>query len=299
MRVTQNMLNRNALYWMSRNLERLAEANKQLSTGRRVNTVSDDVLASGSILHLERESETIQTYLRNLDAANAMLSFATSSLQSVSEAISRLKELAVQAATETYTDANRQAMAAGVDNLLSTLMALGNLQQRGAYVFSGEAIRTTPFVATTDPAGEIQSVTYQGAMITTEVTVGPRTTSEVNLVGKDIFQGVGDIFLTAIELRDAMRAGDQSEITRLIGELDVSHTDIRHALGRLGERQSQSQVLRAASEGFLLRNQQVISDHQDADVAELAVEFNTLMARLQMVMKVAADIVKPSIFEFL
>jgi len=299
MRVTQSMLNRNVTYWISRNLEELARANEQLSTGQRLNTISDDVLASGRVLRLERENEAIQSYVRNLDLADTMLSFATTSLEQTSETIARVKELAIQAATETYNDSNLQTIAAGVDASLVTLVALGNIEYQGTYAFSGEAVHTASFATTKDAAGEIQSVAYEGAMLTTQVNVGPRAVTEVNVVGQEIFQGDGDLFQTVIDLREGIRAGDQDEINRLIGELDVSHTDIRQALGTLGERQDQLQVLANASEAFLQRNDEVIANLRDADVAELAVQYNSLMASLEVVMKVAAETVKPSIFDFL
>ncbi|MHC4787908.1 MAG: hypothetical protein ACYS8K_01710, partial [Planctomycetota bacterium] len=146
---------------------------------------------------------------------------------------------------------------------------------------------------------DVQSVTYQGEAITTEVSIGPGTMSEMNFVGSAIFQGDGELFETVIALREAMRAGDTDEINRLIGELDVSHADIRLSLGRLGERQAQLQVTGVSLEAIKGLNEQVISDKQDADIAEVSVQYNSTLVLLQMVMKIAAEGVKPSIVNFL
>ncbi|MHC4592117.1 MAG: flagellar hook-associated protein FlgL [Planctomycetota bacterium] len=299
MRVTQNMLDRNLIHSMQQNLEYLAKLNEQLSSGNRVNTVSDDVPVARRIMFLQRENQQLDTYLSNISSVDAMLSFATSTLETVSETVIRIKELATQAATETYTDMERQIMAEGVDNLLGTLVLLANVENEGNYMFSGEAIHTAPYAVSLDLAGDIQSVTYQGQMITTEVDVGPGTTSEMNLVGATIFQGAGDLFETVIGLRDAMRASDTDEINRFIGELETSHSDIRLALGQLGERHAQLQVAQVSIESLQTLNNQVITDKQGADVAQVSVEYNSRMALLQMVMKVAAQGVKPSILDFL
>ncbi len=293
------MLNRNVVYSINENFERLKKLNEQLSTGRRVNTVSDDAIAAMQILRLRRENEQSETNLRNIESVDTMLSFAAGSLQRASEAIARIKELAVQAATGTYTDANRLSMAEGVDYLLSELVTLANVQTKGAHIFSGEATDTPPFLVTTDASGEIQAVTYQGEMISTELYVGPDMTSEINLVGKKIFQDSGDLFETVIRLRDAIRTGDHDEINGLIGDLDVSHVDVTRSLGGIGEKQSQLQAFRTMVERFAGLNAQIMSELEDADIAELSVQYNSQMVLLQMVMKVAAQVVSPSLIAFL
>jgi flagellar hook-associated protein 3 FlgL len=299
MRVTQNMLDRDLLYSLGRNLERLSTLNEQLSTGQRINTVSDDVIGAGQVMRLGRENDRLDSYTANIESAHTMLAFATDAIQRASATMAQIKTLAVQGATETYTSTERQVMADGVDNLLSTLISLANSDNSGAYVFAGEATTVAPYAVTTDASGNVVAVTYQGERISTEAAVGPRTTTEMNLVGESVFQRTGHLFDTIVQLRDALRASDRDEINRLIGELDTSHTDIRQSLGRLGERDNQLQVMEATLETFKGLNDEVITNNQGADVAEVAVQYNSMMALLQMVMKVAAEATKPSIIDYL
>ncbi len=299
MRVTQNMLDRNLIFSISYNMERLSKLNEQLSTGKRLNTVSDDVPAARQVMFLQRENAKIDACLQNLNMVESMLAVSTSTLQSVSETVSRVKELAIQAATGTYTPANRRAMAEGVNGLLESLVSMANVEQNGAYVFSGQSTRTAPFEVTRNIDGDIDSVVYVGEMVSTEAVVAPGVTAEANLVGKDIFQRQGDLFETLIELRDAMRADDMDEINRLIGSLETSHEDIRQSLGQLGERHAQLQLLRTVTENLRGFNEQVISDRQDADISRLSIEYNSHIALLQIVMKLAASSANLSIANFL
>jgi flagellar hook-associated protein 3 FlgL len=299
MRVTQNILDRNVLYSLQENLERLGKLNEQLSTGQRINTMSDDVPGANQVLRLQRENQRMSVYLKNVDTVDRMLSFATSTLQTVSETVTQIKQLAVQAATETYTSEQRSVMAESVDAMLSTLVSMANVSNQGTYVFGGEGMDAAPYAVTTDASGSITAVTYRGQALNTQVVIGPDVHVDVNLVGADVFQRTGDLFETVIGLRDAMRADDRDEINRQIGELDTSHTDVSQALGRLGARQSQLQVSRNSLERLSALNLQTISDRQDADISEVAVRYNSLMALLEMVMKVAAESVQPSIVSFL
>jgi flagellin-like hook-associated protein FlgL len=70
-------------------------------------------------------------------------------------------------------------------------------------------------------------------------------------------------------------------------------------LGRLGERQTQLQATRTSLEMIKGLNTQAATDKQGADVAQVAVEYNSMMALLQMVMKVAAEAVTPSLIDYI
>ena len=299
MRITQSMIDRNLAFSLNDSYEQLSKLNTELSTGKKVNTVSDDVPAAEQIMQLQRENSQLTAYTQNLGTVNTTMSMATSSLTAISNDLSQAKELAVQAATGTYNGTDRQAMAAGVDGVLSSLLEQANVQNDGAYIFSGQATSTAPYAATTDANGQIQSVTYNGAATNTEVAVGPRTQASANYVGSGVFQKNSDLFSTIIALRDAINNNDITQVNNLIGQLDTSSADVLSSLGMMGARQSQLQVLSTATQSFQQLNSQAISDKQDADVATVAVQYNSQMALLQMVLKETAEAIQPTLANFL
>ncbi len=298
MRVTQAMLNRNAVHRLNQTMAELSRLNEQLSTGKRVNTVSDDVFAAGRVMQLERDAQQTSAYVRNLETADTMLSCATSSLESATELIANIRTLAVQASTDTYTDADRRVMAEDVNGYLDGLVTLANVKFSGSYVFSGEATGTAAFAHTVDENGHIQSVHYDGAPISTRVETSPGALTEINLVGSTVFQRNGDVFDVVLRLRDAMEAGDREEISALLEDLETSHTELREILGRLGGRQDQLRTVAGTFDTQLYQNEEYVSELRDADVADLAVEFNTAMSRLQTIMKIAVESSLPSIVDF-
>jgi len=299
MRVTQGMINRNLLQYLAGNFEQLAEIQEKLSTGQRVNTVSDDPVAATQILYLQRENERLTAYSNNIQDAKTMLRTATDSLQSTSETLVSVKELAVQAATGTYTDRERQSMAEGVDHLLQSLVNLANVQSRGLYVFSGEATDTSPYQTVTDASGTILAVEYQGAPLSTEVRVGPSSYAEANLVGTEAFEGRGDIFATLVTLRDAIRSGDEEQIRAAMGDLEAGHADVTQSVGRLGERLNQTEILETTYERFRGINEETLSATRDADIAELTVEYSSQTVLLEMVVQLAAQAAQPSLMDYI
>ena len=299
MRVTQQMLDRSLLQAINQRMVRLRDSNRQLSSGDRVGTVSDDPTASAQILRARRTEEQIATYLQNVDSVDAVLSTATSSLQTASETMSRVRQLATQAATGTYTDADRKNMASEVDESIESLVSLANSRLNGQYIFAGARGETRPFEVTRDTQGQIQDVRYCGAGTSTEATVGPDRTAEMNMVGRDVFQRRGDTFGTLVQLREAVKAGDQEEIENLLGETKRQEKGIRESLGIAGARQSQLGMLRSSLERFSSTNGEILSELSDADMAEVTIDYQRNMTSLQWALKVSAQASRPSLVDYL
>ena len=85
-------------------LDAQASVNKtqqQVSSGRRVLTPADDPIASTKILQLQQDLAQRDQYDRNMTAADNRLKLEESSLESITEALTRLQELTVNAGSGT------------------------------------------------------------------------------------------------------------------------------------------------------------------------------------------------------
>ena len=299
MRVTQQMLDRSLLQAIKERMTGLEDLNRQLSSGQRIGTVSDDPTASAQILRAQRTEQRVGAYLRNLDTVDAALSIATSSLQTASETLRRVRELATQAATGTYTDVDRGNMAREIGALLESLVSSANSRANGQYLFSGATAEVQPFEVNRDTQGNIKSVDYCGASTSTEATVGPGRTAQVNMVGQKVFMREGDIFRTLVKLRDAVKTGDRENIQKSIGQVKVREKGLRASLGIAGARQSQLELLRNSLERFSNTNREILSDIGDANLADVAVDYQRDIISLQWALKVSAQAARPSLINYL
>ncbi len=300
MRITQSILDRNSLHAISRNFEKIGQLNEQLSSGKRVNTVSDDVLATRDILRFERDNAQLQIFNDNAEGVKATLGFATGNLQHASEALTQTKEIAVQGATGTYSASERAVMAEGIDAHLNSLLSLANTRYQGRYMFGGQETGHPPFQAELNEQGDIGKINYRGTTSTTKVRIGPGIESETSFAGRPIFQGKTDAFATLINLRDALRENDTDAIDEAIGDLDNAQDNITRNLGNLGERTAQMDVMQNSVETMMFMNKRLQSERQDADIAEVAMEYTNMMTLLQTVMKVASSAAQmPSIAHYM
>src|SRR5262249_11115823 len=97
------------------------------------------------------------------------------------------KSLALQG-TQSDNDANaRTALAQQVNILIQRLVALGNTQQNGRYIFSGDAVGKQPFVTTTDAQGNPTQVTYQGSTSVPATLAGPGQSVTPYIDGSVVF----------------------------------------------------------------------------------------------------------------
>jgi flagellar hook-associated protein 3 len=133
-------------YQLQQSQQGLATALQQVSTGKRVNQLSDDPAASASMVRSIAASANLDTYTSNGSAVLSGLQTADSALSVVSAALSRAMAMCTSGATGTMTSANRTDIATQVQSILRSVVAQANTSFQGVYVFAGTASTTPPFV---------------------------------------------------------------------------------------------------------------------------------------------------------
>ena len=103
---------------------RLSNSVARLSSGLRVNSAADDAAGLAIREQMRADIAVINQGLRNAGDAISMIQTAEGAMSVIDEKLTRMKELAEQAATGTYTTAQRlimdseyQAMAKEIDRI--------------------------------------------------------------------------------------------------------------------------------------------------------------------------------------
>lgn len=122
--INNNMMAANVARNLNTHYGRLSKSTQRLSSGLRINSAADDA-AGLAIRELQRtEIASLHQGVRNANDAISMIQVADGALQVIDEKLIRMKELAEQAATGTYTsdqriiiDSEYQAMAAEITRI--------------------------------------------------------------------------------------------------------------------------------------------------------------------------------------
>lgn len=145
MRVTTRGSYLQGLSMMQQLQAALDHTQRQISSGRRILTPSDDPIASSRALDMRESIGRLEQFDRNSGIAANRLSQEEAALGSVNNALQRVRELALQANNASQSNETRQLIAVEIREQLDQLVQLANQRDgNGAFLFAGNQQDTQP-----------------------------------------------------------------------------------------------------------------------------------------------------------
>jgi flagellar hook-associated protein 3 FlgL len=197
---------------------------EELSTGKRVNTPSDDPTAAALEVQNAAETADAAQYQQNISSTQTMLQSAGSALSSVVTNLTSAITQGVEAANGTMTAAQQTQMAATISGIRDQVISLANTSVQGVYLFGGTASSAPPFSLNSDPT---TGVTYSGNSDTNTVQVGDNQTVQTNVPGNLIFaSSSGNVMQSLTDLVNALQSNSTSDIESATTELQNAVTAV-------------------------------------------------------------------------
>lgn len=148
MRISDNQIYQAAVGNMNESLDRLMLLNRQSASQKKMLLPSDNPSGMATALELHAHNGAIDHFLQNVKTAQGWLGLADRTLGEVSKTIIKIKELAQQTATETYTHDQRMAASKEIRELLNSLIGQANTRFAGKSVFAGHKVDQEAFTFT-------------------------------------------------------------------------------------------------------------------------------------------------------
>jgi flagellar hook-associated protein 3 FlgL len=165
---------------------RIVETQQQVSTGRRVNTPSDDPVAAARIAGLDASLKRLDQYRSNATIARNQLGLEEESLAAAIDNLQRVSELAVQGNNATLSDSDRSAIAAELRQRRASLVGIANITDaEGKYLFGGYSESTRPFTEGTGGA-----IAYNGDQGQRSLQITDTRFVAINDSGARVFQDI-------------------------------------------------------------------------------------------------------------
>lgn len=285
--------------------QRIAEANRQVTSGRRIAQPSDAPDQIDSLLQLRADQQRNQQIQSNLSLAMTHAQAADGALASGIKLMDRARVLAAQGATGTATDSGRQNMAQEVQSLLDQMVATSRTTVEGSYIFSGDADNVPAYQSdAASPTGVTQLVTAAATRRIQDATGGTfaaaRTASEIfDLRNADGTPAAGNVFAALNGLRAALLAGDQSAIQQASLSVQDAAVQLNNAQAFYGAVQGRISDAQAFAERLDTQFETQLSQKQDADVVEAAMTLTQGNTQLQAALQMKAAMPHRSLFDFL
>jgi flagellar hook-associated protein 3 FlgL len=229
------MIQTNATLSLQMNLQQMAQAQTQVSTGQKYSSFADDPRAQSSVMQTSSALNALDQYQRNINDATARANMEDSVLQQLTDTVTRASSIATQQGTSTSNAANRLAAKQEVDNLLNFATSLGNTQYQGTYLFGGDNVTSAPI--TSSPP--FYDVAAPSGTHTTEISTGQLFKSNHN--AKELLLDTGTLQALK-DLSTALGNNDVAGIGTALKSLNSSQAGIQSLVGDLGARENQLQV---------------------------------------------------------
>ncbi len=191
---------------LSRTSVELARRQREVSSGRRLNTASDDPSAASGSVREHSEMAALDRYDQTADTANARLSVADSVLSDMLDQLTNAKTTILAAQGSPVTDDQRDAYAKELAAIRDSLFSDFTTTFNGTYLFSGQAATVAPYQKAAN--GTVSA--YGGTTSAIAVDIDRHTSVRVSFNADAIARGsdTADIFTSLTQAITAVLAGD-------------------------------------------------------------------------------------------
>ena len=180
-RVSTAQLNKAFSSQLSNTQSKFNKLAEQIGSGVSVSSMSDDPVAAGSIIKVNKQMGDIETYLANIESSDNELSQVDSTLASINSQLSKAHDLAMQVSNGTMGSNELKAYQSELDSIIDNVTKLANTNYNGKYLFSGTRTTTSPYNKNED------GLIYNGNDESRSALIGDNKIKEISYTGKNIF----------------------------------------------------------------------------------------------------------------
>jgi flagellar hook-associated protein 3 FlgL len=302
MRITNNMLISNMMQNLTTNLNRSQKYQNHLATGKKISLPSDDPIVASKALKLRTDVAEIEQYKRNTDDATSWMDITESTMSQITDVVQRLREITVQAASDTNTPEDTQKIEAEASQLKEQLIQLGNATYAGRYIFSG--YKTDKMLLNDD--GTFNVDISNGEQIKFEIGIGDAI--NINVTGSDLFNEGNDgaagvtkssFVDTFDKVVNAMNSNDKDALSNLLNDMDDQIENLLRVRAGLGARMNRVELTANRLEDDNVNFTKLMSKNEDVDMAEAIMNLTNEQNVYKASLSTGARVIQPSLVDFL
>lgn len=315
MRVTNGMIINSTLNGLYNNMNALNKTYGQMTTGKKIQTVSDDPIVAGRALKLKTTVLETSQFESNVKEANSWMEITQTSLKNMNAILTEIRKKCEQAANASNEGKDISATQMEIDQLWSQLKSEANATYEGRYIFSGyktdkplmdgdkinaainSDLNTTPANAN-NPATvsetENDKIQYE---------IGVNSTITVNTGGMDVV--LAKMKTMFDEIRDECNVpnADSVQLNKMFGEklnvIDGLMADISTRNSDLGSRLKRVDYVEDRLGEQKISYKTLLTNVEDVDVEEVYTNFNVQYAVYQSALQATSKIITNTLADYL
>jgi flagellar hook-associated protein 3 FlgL len=285
---------------LSKTNDELYKATQVVSSGKRINTLSDDPVALVQTLSIRSSLSNMEQLGRNIATGRTWLNAGETTLESVKELIVDAKVLGIQMVNGTMGDSERLGAAKQVEGILEHMVSLANTTVNGQYLFSGTATDRKPFQIEFDGEGNPIGVPYSGNADPFTVKIGQEIHVPVGHNGEEVFgNSLSGIFKTLIDLKGHLETNDMDGLQQSIANLDRDHLHMVDTVSLIGAREMRLDIKGKIMGDLAFSYKEKRSNLEDADIIEAISTLRAKETAYEAALASSAKIMKMNLLDYI
>lgn len=297
MRTTFSGLSREMSAGIETASRRLASYQRQVSSGKRVVTPSDDPSAAARAVTAHGEQSAIERYAQATGTTSGRLTVVDSTLSGIVDTLSRAQVAAMSTAGSTALPSQREAAARELTGLRDALFEDLNLSYQGIRIFGGSASSTAPF--TKDAAGVVSAYAGNDTELTVDIDRSRPVT--VTFDGSRLTQGsdAADVFAVFEAAITAAGSGDSAGLADALGGLSRAFERATALQGEVGNALRTIEVEEERVQVRRETNSASIANLEEADMVRAITGMNDAETSYRAALGAAATALRVSLLDYL
>lgn len=283
---------------LSKIQSRIAVANRQITSGYKINQASDDATALTSILKYQGQIDHLTQTQTNLSLSQAETQTADGALQTAATILNQLTSIASQGASDTSSQDTRAILGDRVKQLAQQLVMVANTSINGRHVFGGDNPGVAPFTFSwpSSPNGVTRNST---AGATGLIDDGNGLTTSAGMTAADIFDsGTNSIFKAAYDLSQALTTNNSAGILAAVDSLSGATTYLTQVSASYGERENWIQQASDSATNQITQLTQQLASVREADLPAAITDLTTNQTALQAALSAHASLSTKTLFDY-
>ena len=290
-RVTQNMVTNRSLTSLQAGLDRLAQTQEKLSTGKNLNRPSDSPTDATTSMKIRVQLAETQQHVRNAQNGLGWLDVTDTTLSGMADNLRRVSELALQGANASITGTTSGALATEVAQIREGLLAQANTTYLDRPIFGGVTAGTQAFDA---------SGAYVGADAPVQRSVADGVKVRIDVSGTTVVGPNGDnLFDDLAALESALRLGDKAGIQAGIAAVTERQRAVSDAQAAVGASYNRADAAERKGQDALVTLRSALSEVEDTDLPKAMVDLQMHEVAYQAALASTARVMQPSLVDFL
>jgi flagellar hook-associated protein 3 FlgL len=278
----------------------LQTAEQQLTTGLKINNVSDDPSQVANLWQTRSNLDQVQQINSNLGKVQTEVNTGESVLESAVSLVQSAETLGAQGASDTSDANTRQNLAAQLGTVLQQLVSTANTSVAGRYIFSGDSDQTAPYSYDSTQSYPVSS--YQGSTSTRLIQAPDGSTFQVALTAQQIFDSSNaqqNVFTSISSLQQALLSNNTSAIGSALSNVQSSDQYLNQQLAWYGTVQDRVASSLNFGQNYQTQLQTQLSGIQDADETASITDLTQAQTQMQAALEGRAQVPRTSLFDYL